>query len=439
MIGICIFPEKKGMTSILELQFFREEIAEGVFFSQFRNSLFKSNQIGVNFLDRLSEEKAAPNAFFPLVLSRTSADYPTMRALNRKLSALYSAGIWDHVGKSGDLQRFGLCATAIDDSFAIEHEKVLAELARTLCGCLFRPVLENGVFPEKNFEVLKQILIDMNNAEINDKALYAYRRGTEETYRGEPAAVNAYGEIEEIRRITPRSAYEAYTEALRTKNIEILCVGKGDFSEIREMFREEFRRIDRVPLPRPENRPSFLKGEPVTVVQPMEIAQSKLYLALKADIKNRYAARVMCELFGSDVSSKLFTVVREKLSLCYYCSSSVDLDKGTMTVESGVEEENVEKAKEEILRQLDEIRNGNFTDEELRKIKNSLENAFGAWYDTINNVSNWYTARILENNIESPEERLKKLLSVTREEIIEAACSFRLDTTYVLSAGKENE
>lgn len=422
----------------MELQFLREEIAEGVFFSQFRNSLFKSNQVDVSFIDRLSGEKAALNAFFPLVLSRTSADYPTMRALNRKLSALYSAGIWDHVGKWGDLQRFGLCATAIDDSFAIEHEKVLTELVRTLCGCLFRPVLENGVFPEKNFEVIKQILIDINNAEINNKALYAYRRGTEETYRGEPAAVNTYGENEEIRRITPRSAYEAYTEALRTQNIEILCVGKGDFSEIKEMFREEFRKIGREPLPRPENRPSYLKGEPITVVQPMEVAQSKLYLSLKADIKNRYAATVMCNLFGGDVSSKLFTVVREKLSLCYYCSSSVYTEKGTMTVESGVEEENVEKAKEEILRQLGELQNGNFTDEELQKIKNSLENAYGACYDTVNNVSNWYTARILENDIESPEEWLKKLLSVTREEIIEAARSFRLDTTYVLSAGKEN-
>lgn len=416
----------------------REEIAEGVFFSQFRNSQFKSNQIGINFLDRLSEEKAAPNAFFPLVLSRTSADYPTMRALNRKLSALYSAGIWDHVAKSGDLQRFGLCATAIDDSFAIDREKVLAELARTLCGCLFRPVLENGIFPEKNFEVLKQILIDMNNAEINDKALYAYRRGTEETYRGEPAALCFCGGNEEIQKITPRSAYEAYTETLRTNNIEILCVGKGDFSEIREMFRAEFLRIGREPLPRLKSRPSFLKGEPITVVQPMEVAQSKLYLSFKADIKNRYAAHVMCNLFGGDVSSKLFTVVREKLSLCYYCSSGIQLDKGTMTVESGVEEENVEKAKEEILRQLGELQNGNFTDEELQKIKNSLENDYGAWHDTISNVSSWYLARILENDIESPEEWLKKLLSVTREEIIEAAHSFRLDTTYVLSAGKEN-
>lgn len=422
----------------MELQFFREEIAEGVFFSQFRNSQFKSNQIDVNFIDCLSEEKAALNAFFPLVLSRSSADYPTMRALNRKLSALYSAGIWDHVGKSGDLQYFGLCATAIDDSFAIEREKVLAELAQTLCGCLFRPVLENGAFPEKNFEVYKQLLIDMNNAEINDKALYAFRRGTEETYRGEPAAVSAYGENEEIQKITPRSAYEAYTEALRTKNIEILCVGKSDFSEIKEMFRAEFRKIGREPLPRPENRPSLLKREPITVVQPMEVAQSKLYLSLKADIKNRHAARVMCYLFGGDVSSKLFTVVREKLSLCYYCSSSINPDKATMTVESGVEEENVEKAKEEILRQLAELQNGDFTDEELQKIRNMLKNVYDAYYDTINNVSGWYIARILENDIEAPEERLKKLLSVTREEIVEAARSFRLDTTYVLSAGKEN-
>lgn len=422
----------------MELQFTREEIAEGVFFSQFRNSRFKSNQIDVSFLDLLSEENASANAFFPLILSRSSADYPTMRALNRKLSALYSAGIWDHAGKTGDVQQFGLCGTALDDVYALENEKVLSELAEILCGCLFRPVLENGSFPEKNFEVYQQLLIDMNDAEINDKATFAYRRGAEETYRGEPAAVCAYGKNEEIRALTPRSAYRAYAEALRTRNVEILCVGKSDFSEVKERFRAAFGAIDRAPLVRPENRPSPLKAEPLSVVQPMDVAQSKLVLSLKAEIKNRPAALMMCDLFGGGVSSKLFTVVREKLSLCYYCSSSLEPEKGTMTVQSGIEAENAEKAKEEILRQLGEIQNGNFSDEDLMKIRISRENNYGAWYDTVNNASNWYMARILENDIESPEERLKKLLAVTREEIVEAARSFRLDTTYILTPGKEN-
>ncbi|MCM1334545.1 MAG: insulinase family protein [Bacteroides sp.] len=422
----------------MDQQFSREEIAKGVFFSSFRNSRFKSNQIDVSFIDRLSEESASANAFFPLILSRSSVDHPTMRALNRRLSALYSAGIWDHVGKSGDIQQFGLCGTALDDVYALEGEKILSELAELLCGCLFRPVLEDGIFPEKNFEVYQQLLIDMNDAEINDKATYAYRRGTEETYRGEPAAVCVYGKNEDIRALTPRSAYRTYTEALRTKNIEILCVGRSDFAEVKERFRAAFGEIGRDPLPRPENRPSLLKTEPISVVQPMEVAQSKLVLSLKADIKDRHAALMMCDLFGGGITSKLFTVVREKLSLCYYCAASLEAEKGTMTVQSGIEAENAEKAKEEILRQLGEIQNGSFSDEELIKIKTALENNYGAWYDTVNNASNWYMARILENDIETPEERLKKLLAVTREEIVEAARSFRLDTTYILAPGKEN-
>ncbi len=431
-----VYFEQKG--SIMENQFSRKEISEGVFFTRYIDDRFKSNRISVIFMDRLDNQTASVNALIPAILSRSSSDYPTMRALNAKLSGLYAANLDNIVRKRGDIQLFGLYASAIDDSYAIEQEKVLSETVRLLCGCLFHPYLENGVFPEKIVEVQKQNLIDANDAELNDRTLYAYRKGTEESFRAEPAAVSVYGENERTREITPESAYAAYLDMLRTKNVEIICVGTNDFSEAEELLKQAFRSIGRKPAPRPENRFSLLKETMSSVSEPLDIIQSKLFLSFKTDHKNSYALLVMCALLGGDVSSRLFTVVREKLSLCYYCYSRFLTEKGTMIVESGMEQENLEKAKAEILRQLEEIGNGNFTAEELERIQRSMQNDLQSVNDWIGSISGWYLNRILDHKIETPEEMIQKLLAVTREEVAEAARSFRLDTVFVLTPRKEN-
>ena len=112
----------------------------------------------------------------------------------------------------------------------------------------------------------------------------------------------------------------------------------------------------------------------------MEVAQCKLVLGFRAGRSSAdedvMATRLMSALFGGTPSSKLFLNVREKLSLCYYCSSRFERNKGLLLVESGVEYKNIEKAKKEILAQLGEIQKGNITDEELEAAKLYMANSF---------------------------------------------------------------
>ncbi len=421
----------------MEQHFQRREIADGVFFSRYIDRRFKINRIDVIFTDILERRNAGFNALIPAILSRSNSNYPTMRELNERLSELYSASLGDIVRKNGDVQLYGLFAAAIDDAYAIDKEKVLSELVHLLCDCLFRPALENGHFPEKALEVQKQNLIDNNDAEINDKRTYAGRKGAELAFKNEPAAVSIYGENEEIRKITSESAFEHYRNMLKTSNVEIICVGSGDFSETENILGEAFRKIERKPFPSPESRKSPQKTEIVTVTEKMPVSQSKLSMSFKSGYENLTAMRVMSALLGGDVSSKLFTVVREKLSLCYYCYSHLSLAKGAMNIESGVERKNLEKAKAAILEQLCDIQNGKFTDEDVEKIKRSMTNDLRSVNDRVGNISNWYLNRILEGEIIAPEELAERIGGVTRSEIIEAANSFAADSVYVLTSEEE--
>ena len=144
----------------------------------------------------------------------------------------------------------------------------------------------------------------------------------------------------------------------------------------------------------------------------------------------------MSAVLGGTPSSKLFLNVREKLSLCYYCASRYDWNKGIVLIESGVETENIDRAKTEILGQLDEIRAGNVTEEELLAAKLSICNSYRTVGDYLGGLENWYVSQAFCEKIQSPEEAAEEISSVTMEQVVQAANRVVLDTVYRM-VGKE--
>lgn len=434
---IITYLYRKGKT--MENNFKRKKIADGVHFSCYSDSRFKINRVDVVFTDTLDKKTASLNALIPAILSRSNDRYRTMFEFNRKLSGLYSANLGDYAQKVGDTEYYGLYTASLDDAYALDGESILSETVMLLKDCLFNPYLESGVFPEKSVAVQKQNLMDSNDNEINDKAHYTYRKGIARAYEGEPAAISVYGENEDIAEITAEAAYKRYLEILRTCNVEIMCVGPGDFSIVENVLGEAFRSIDRKPAVCPVSLPSNHKNEVMNASEKMDVSQSKLLMVFKTDLTERSPLSVMSNLFGGDVYSKLFMVVREKLSLCYYCYSRFTTSKKAMTVECGVENENIEKAKAAILEQLEEIRKGNFSDDDIKKAKLSMRNSYKSVSDRISSISGWYLNNIMLDIMSTPDEEADKNDAVSREDIIKAANSFKLDTVFVLTSEEEEK
>lgn len=415
----------------------RRKIADGVYFSSITDKRYKKNLISVAFSTQLSEDTATENVIVPVLLTKCNSKLPTYKAFNNKMSRLYASGIGGTAGRQYDLQTISFGAYYLDDIYALSGEKMTGIMTDILIDCLTSPITENGVFSEKFVELEKKTVIDNIETAINDKRSYAIERAMKTICKGEPASVCSYGTVEKAKLITPDSAYKAYRRMLETMPCEIICTGCSDFEGVAEKFAAAFEKAGRHDIENTTIALSPVKTQTEEVTERLTVNQSKLVLGFKSHSDDDAALVLLQKIFGGTTSSKLFRNVREKMSLCYYCSAARNDLKGIMLVNSGVENENIEKTKEAVIDQLEEIKNGNFTNEDINFAEMAIKNDFKSVADSAGNVSNWYFDCIRKNDIVTPEEKLGRYLGVSKERIIAAAKSMVLDSVYVLT-GNEN-
>ena len=274
---------------------------------------------------------------------------------------------------------------------------------------------------------------------VNDKRVYAKTLLEKEMFTGEPYAEHKHGTLEGIAAATPQSIYDAYLDMLRGAKIQISTVGSADPQEIADLFMTYLDGIERSPYTLFSTIVASA-DEVRRVTEEMPVNQGKLVMGFRlgmADPDADYPKyKMMCGMFGGDVSSRLFNVVREEMSLCYYCSSSLNRLKGVMYVQSGIENANAEKAEKEILNQLAYVASS-ATEEDLEKIKRANKDTYSSICDTPEMIASWIDAQCVDDEIETPDQHAEKLLAVTLDEAKAAAATVTLDTVYLLKACEE--
>lgn len=417
----------------------RREIGKEIYLSSFTDKRAKFNVVSVNFFTPISEETASEYSVLARVLAHSNSKYPTYALLNNKLSSLYAARLDCGIIAVDDIQIISFHCEYIDSKYAFDNERVGAEAVDILISCIFDPIIENGGFSEKVTRLERQTVLDGIQSELSNKYSYASRRFGEIMYEGEPAALSSLGSTAKVKQITHKSLYKAYQRLLTHCRAEIICAGSSDFEDERRILTEAFTKLHREEIFGFSSKPSPLKEKPKKVTDSMPLSQSTLIMGYKTDCKNRPALRIMNEMLGGSPSSKLFLNVREKLSLCYFCWSYFSFIKGALWIQSGVDKINVQKTAEEIGAQIECLKKGDFTDEDMEHAKIYRRSFLKACNDSVKHIGAWYLIRIYEDDIKSPEEFAQEDKAVTRAEIIEAAESLRLDTVYVLAEKTEEE
>lgn len=413
----------------------RKQIADGVFFSSVKDSRFKTMKITANLIVPLSADTASSNALLCGVLSRSCKAYPDFTRLSKKLSSLYGADLTVSVRKTGDRQVLGLSASGLDDRYALLGESIARELSLLLCSVIFEPNLENKSFVESEVEQERRQLLDLIDSEFNDKRIYANGQLVKNMCANEVFGIKRYGTAEKIKEITPSSLYNTWENLLKTAVVEIMYIGDSSSEKAEEVFSNAFEQINRTPV---EVSTEIVRSadEIKRVSEEMELSQSKMVIGFRTDCavpdKEVNATRLMCAILGGTANSKLFCNVREKQSLCYYCASRYDKHKGILTVDSGVEGENIEKAEQGILKEIADMKKGEITDFEIESTKMAVINSFYSTNDTVSGIESWYTSQLFDGTFKSIEELSQEINSVTKEEIVKAAQKLTLDTVYVL-------
>lgn len=420
------------------MKYNRTELAGNIGFTSVTDEKFKTASITVRFMTKLSEEKSSANVIATDVLTYSTSSLPTLSLLNAELSSLYGAGLSSFSTKKGDVQILGVVSSCILNRYAIDGEDVEGRMLEILRDSIFSPNVHDGKFDEESFRITKKELLDRIDAEINNKRGYALSKASEIAFRGEPAEFTVYGNRKTAESVTSESAYSAYLELLKTAPVEITYVAPEENPAVMEMFRESFAGIERTPETVNFDSASAVKSEVVTESEEFDVRQCKMVMTFKTTSDDKYALKMLDTIWGETPVSKLFMNVREKLSLCYYCASRTNGYKRSISVDVGVERANIERAKAEILHQLDEIRNGNVTDEEISSAVLSLDNAFTSVGDTPASYSGWYFDCLCNGEIMTPAEKFQKYKAVTKEEIINSAKALALDSVYIMY-DKENK
>lgn len=418
----------------------------GIHLTVIETNKFKSATLSASFLTPLKGSTAAKNALAPYVLRRGTQKYPTMGEISVKLEELYGGSLDAVVRKRGETQCVGLVGSFLDDAYALEPGSNLKEAGALLEEMLLHPVTEQGRFREEYVAGEREKLVQAIRAQVNDKRQYAMLRLLQEMCRKEPYGVDALGSEAAMEKVTAQEAWEAYQGLLKHAKLHLFYCGTASAEEVKEALRGLMEGVKAVQEETVDltcqvfDRPQ----RPETVVEPMDVTQGKLTMGfrtggicLTGENRGEYAAlTVMNALYGGTATSKLFLNVREKLSLCYYASSALESLKGMMVVGSGVEFANMDKAQKEILDQLEAIKAGDFTEEELESARQAVVNVYKSAIDSRAQLESQCLTAAVSGVWVSLLDLAADAEAVTGEQVADVAGKVTLDTVYRL-VGKE--
>ncbi|MBQ3405240.1 MAG: insulinase family protein [Oscillospiraceae bacterium] len=423
----------------------RKQVLPGVYLTCLQTDQFKTGSISVNMMLPLSRADAAKNALIPRVLLRGTSAYPDIESLTAAFDELFGLSIVPVVRKKGEVQCVGFYASFADDRHVPTGEHVLDKVTALLAQLLLSPATSGGHLRGDYVESEKQKLISDIRSSVNDKRAYATDRLFELMCSGEAYGTGRFGTEKNAEKITAVGLTKHYKQVLSTAHIEIIYCGSARETLVERAVVSEFAAMPRgqvEPMPATQIKTTPAKADVRYYTDHLNVTQGKLAVGFRlGDIaltNERAPVMVANAMFGGSVTSKLFMNVRERLSLCYYASSSIDWRKGIMLVSSGIEFDKYDEALSEILTQLEAVRKGDFTENELESAKKYLITNLKTVADQQFRLDEYYLDQTLGDFILRPEKLAVLVSAVTAEDVLSAARDIMPDTVYFLNGPQED-
>ncbi len=401
----------------------------------------KTNVVGVYLRRPLCKEEASKNAVLSYLLKSGCKNYPTTLEITKHLQNLYGATLNSGVVKSGDNQVVFFNAETISDKYAPENEKLTNELLNLLLNVIFKPLATENSFKKDLVLREKKTVIDKINSLINDKRNYAQMRCNQEVCGDDVYSLAKFGTKEGVEEIDEKNLFTHYENIISSSQIDIFISGEADINEANSLINNfvkniKFEKADAIKT-NVINKTDKVKN----IKDTLDVTQGKLSIGFTTGISAKdkdYPALVVANsIFGAGTHSKLFNNVREKLSLAYYASSSLNKFKGLMFVNAGIEFSNFDKAYDETIAQLRALKNGEISNEEISSSKNAIVNSLNAYYDD-QIYMQMYALDCIYLGIDCDIEKYKEdILNITIDDVMRVVPNISQNTVYFLAGKKQ--
>ena len=413
-------------------------IKKGIKLHLIQTDKFKTNLIAVFLTLPLTQENVTKDALISAILRRGSKNMPTLTQINQELEEMYGASFDCCIDNKGDNHILKFYLESIKDKFIPnKNENILKQSIDKLLEIIFNPLTENNKFSEEYLMQEKENIKRIINGRTDNKALYAYERCIEEMYKDKPYGLYKYGNIKDLENINAKELYEYYKNMINECKIDIFVSGdiKIDTEKMlieNENIRNLKEREANYILNNIEKKEEAKETE---VTEEMDVIQGKIVIGLDLTLNNveqKYDALVYNAILGGTANSKMFQEVREKASLAYTAGSNYSKYKSNIFIKCGIEIKNYQKALKIIKKQLKDMEDGNFSEEDIANAKKGIISTIKSIDDEQDTEITYFFGQELSGEKISIDEYIKKIENVTKENITKIAKSLKINTIYFL-------
>ena len=429
------------------MQYKEKEIKKGIKLHEIQTGKFKTNLIAIFLSMPITKENVTKNSLLSAVLRRGSKNMPTQERISQELEEMYGASFDCGLDKTGDNHILKFYLESINDKFLPQtDENILKTSVEKIFEIVFNPLVENGAFKEEYVRQEKENVKRIIEGKADNKARYAFDRCIEEMYKDKPYGLYKYGYIEDLEKITTQELYNYYKSMISQCKIDIYVSGNIDevitTVEQNENIQKLQEREPNYKINKSENKEEVQEKE---IIEEMDVTQGKIVIGLDLHLDNdkqKYDVMLYNAILGGTANSKMFQEVREKASLAYTAGSSYIRYKNNIFIKCGIEIKNYEKAMKIIRKQLEDMKNGIFTDEDIENAKKGIVSGIKGIDDEQDTEITYFFGQELTATKTSLEEYIERIQNVNKQDIVKIANSVSVNTVYFLKdnvSTKEDE
>ncbi|WP_077601219.1 EF-P 5-aminopentanol modification-associated protein YfmF [Oceanobacillus sojae] len=407
-------------------------------FHMLPNKKHKTLTFAVKFRAPLERETVTKRALLPYVLKQGTASFPTRKELQEELAELYGAVLSIGGSKKGESHILTFYLEVPNEKFLPETNSLMERAIELLYEIVYKPNQEENGFLKRVFnrekETLRQNILSIKD----DKASYANMRLMDEMCSGERYSIHAQGYEEDLSELSNQELLTYYQNLRQEDEMDVYVSGDFDAKQMLDLLTRQFKRSSK------KKEASVKDDAPVQSVPSKElieedqVQQAKLNIGYRTNILYRDekypALQVFNGMFGGFPSSKLFINVREKNSLAYYAVSRMESHKGLLFVMSGIAPEDYDKALAIIREQMEAMKNGDFTEEELEETKLLIINQLKETLDHTQGMIEFMYQQVVGQKEMTIDELFEGIQQVTKEQVIEVANQVQENMVYLLTS-----
>lgn len=404
----------------------------------YKTDKFKQTTIKISLKEPIKKENITKRSLLYNVLFSSSKKYNSERKINIRKEELYSMNLQFLNNRIGNYLNTTLTIKSLDEKYT--EKGILEQSISLLSDLLLDPLIEDNHFKKDKVDLYKEKMKTRLSTLKEDAPLYAAIRA-KEVYDDSVLSYRVIGYIEDIDPLNEYNLYEYYKEMIKTNIIDFYVVGNIELEEIESYIDKYFSKL----FNNSNNPDIYELNTKITneksYTETINNEQSILIILSKLDkptyYERYYVSSFLSYILGGGTSSKLFNIIREQESLCYYINSNYRMFDNVLSINSGIDNTNYKKAVKLIKKIIKDIQNGNISEEEINNCKTLINNDFDAIDENAASIIN-YMIDVDTLKLDELDKRREKINKVTKEEIVNLSKKIKIQNIYLLEGVKND-